>query len=238
MIETGASTSMRQGQTPAAIAGVLAVCLGYGMVLSDVSTAPARPIDRFHTDDRSTSTSLYTVPYFQLVETPMLDTQPRTQSEVVPWELALMAGVAAEHLVREALGELQTEDNLDQFQENAVEFLDHHGLAGILALESQLLRFSGYETEPLARRFLRALGSCRTPTVDEASMQILFVQLDSPSGGRRSAAASALGAFPSALTLTEFERRASVEKNRIVRATLQAHIRTFKANGLSSSKTV
>jgi hypothetical protein len=238
MIETGASTSMRRGQTPAAIAGVLAVCLGYGMVLSDISTAPATPIDRFHTDDSSASTSLHKVPYFQLVETPVLDTQPRTQRELVPWELALMASVAAENLIRDALDELRTEDNLDLFQENAVEFLDHHGLAGILALDSQLLRFTVHETEPLARRFLRALGSRRAPAIDEASMQILFVQLDSPSGGRRSAAASALGAFPSALTLAEFERRVTVEKNRIVHATLQAHIRTFKANGLSSSKAV
>ena len=58
------------------------------------------------------------------------------------------------------------------------------------------------------------------------------------SAGRRSAAASALGAFPDAMVLAALERRAAVEKNRIVLATLKAHIRVLKGDAASTLRRI
>jgi hypothetical protein len=147
-----------------------------------------------------------------------------------------VAGLEAQQLVNEALEELQTEEMLELFEVRSSEFIDQNGVAGIAAFETYLLRSTNPVTEPLIRRFLRALGSVRTPAVDTVARQVLLSQLSSLSGGRRSAAASALGAFPSLATLVALEQRAAVENNRIVLATLQAHIRVFRANGLSSTQ--
>jgi len=150
----------------------------------------------------------------------------------------LVAGIYVQQLVSAALEELQTDESLELFEAQTSEYIDQQGAAGIAALDARLLRSTDPVAEPLARRFLRALGNPRTPTIDIIARQMLLTQLASSSAGRRSAAASALGAFPNSATLTALERRAAVETNRIVVAKLHAHIRVFKANGLSSAKII
>ena len=238
MIDTRTSTSTSKGLTPIAIAGLAALCLGSGIALHSVSTALSLPKGIMQAEDTHASTSFNAIPYLQIVEAATPDTRSPALGEDVSWEARLMASLAAHHLVSATLDELQTEDSLEQFQERAAEFIDDHGQAGILALDTRLLRSAAPTTEPLARRFLRALGNRRSAPVDQATKHLLLVQLNSVSGGRRSAAASALGAFPSAAMLAALERRTEIEDNRIVRATLAAQIRVFRSNGLSSSKAV
>jgi hypothetical protein len=238
MTDISASTSIRRDQSPAGIAGFVAIGLASGILLHSTSTALTVPTNVMQAEDTHASTSLNVVPYLQVVEASTPDTRLPALNEDFTWESRLAASFAAHHLVIAALDDLQTEDNLEHFQEGASEFIDHHGKAGIVALETLLLRDANPTKEPLARRFLRALGNQRSPAVDEAAKQLLLVQLDSVSGGRRSAAASALGAFSNASVLTALERRAAIEDNRIVRATLVAHIRVFRSNGASSSKTI
>jgi hypothetical protein len=89
---------------------------------------------------------------------------------------------------------------------------------------------------PLAWKFLNALSVRRGQPIDDVARAILLSHLDSTSAGRRSAAASALGSFPDGVVLTALERRAATEKNRMVLATLNAHIRTLRRDALSTAK--
>jgi hypothetical protein len=165
---------------------------------------------------------------------------PETQAPQLREEPLLrdrfLANAESQQFINVAIENLQTEEALELFEIRVSEFIDKHGIAGIRSLQRTLLETNNPTNEPLARRFLRSLGSHRTPAIDAVSKDILFSQIHSISAGRRSAAASSLGAFPSYSMLMVFEARLAIEKNKIVRATLEAHIRVFKANGLSFTK--
>ncbi len=231
---TAVSTS-RTAQTHTGVAAALMVSLGTNFSILSASTANVWPCHISQQEDSQTSTAQRATPR-QIARSSTPETQPPEWREEIPWQARLVAGLEAQQLVNEALEELQTEEMLELFEVRSSEFIDQNGVAGIAAFETYLLRSTNPVTEPLIRRFLRALGSVRTPAVDTVARQVLLSQLSSLSGGRRSAAASALGAFPSLATLVALEQRAAVENNRIVLATLQAHIRVFRANGLSSTQ--
>jgi hypothetical protein len=236
---TDISASRTAQVFPASLAAVLMVSLGTSFSLpSDASTASVWQGLTAQKEDSRAATAQRSTP-FQIVRSSTPETQSPEWREELPWQARLLASTEVNQLVNAALEELQTEEALELFETRASAFLDLHGVAGIAALETHLLRSRGDPAvEPLARRVLRALGNVRAPAIDTVARHVLFSQLSSSSGGRRSAAASALGAFPSLTTLVALEQRAAVEKNRIVLATLQAHIRVFKANGLSSAKAV
>ena len=126
------------------------------------------------------------------------------------------------------LENVQTEEIQERCEVTISAIIDTYGTIGIVALEAQLV---GSALEPLFWRFLTALGVRRGEPTDRMASEILLRQLNSPSPGRRAAAASALGAIPDAAVLTALERRAAVEQNRMVKATLNAHIRTLKRHG-------
>jgi hypothetical protein len=234
MIAVSTSSS---NQTNATLAAALAISLiGANFVAPTASTATPWHNQLPCREDSRTSTAPRVTP-IQLTKPSTPETQPPEWREEASWEARLPATLEAQHLLDTALNELQTEGMLEQLEAQTKEFIDRHGIAGIAVLEAKLIRpHNDLATEPLARRFLRALGNPRTPTIDAAAKHLLLSQLASESGGRRSAAASALGAFPSAATLTALQKRATVEKNRIVLATLNAHIRVLTANGISPTK--
>ena len=184
------------------------------------------------------STSFVRATYVQFIKPLTPETQPQDYTIDLSWKTNWMAGREADQILQETLEQVQTEESLEKFEVSAAEFVDGHGVTGIGVLESRLLRTGDASTEPLARRFLRALGAQRGAAIDGRATRLLIEQLNSPSGGRRSAAASALGAFPSRQILTALERRKEIETNRIVLATLEAHIRVFRSNGVSSTKAV
>ena len=162
-----------------------------------------------------------------------------TSSDIIPSEEHNSpAPFMASRLIADGLECMQTEDELDRFEAAAEEFIDQYGLSGIASLNRRLLDVRSPDTEPLARKFMRALGRRRTPTIDAVLKRILIAQLHSTSGGRRSAAATALGAFPSIATLTAMEYRSAVEQNRFVLATIRANIRVFRSHGISAAQAV
>ena len=168
-----------------------------------------------------------------------LEQSPAQTSLTESEEVDIAVDYEAQILVNTALETIETEDSLEQFQQSAQEFINRYGDMGIAALNIRLLQPSPSPSiEPLARRFITALGTQRGQPLDDDVKRLLMLQLTSSRAGRRSAAASALGAFRDPIVLAAFEERAKIEKNRIVRATLAAHIRVFKANGLSAAKIV
>ena len=131
------------------------------------------------------------------------------------------------------LENVQTEEIQDRCELTISGIIDSYGTIGVAALEAQL---AGPALEPLFWKFLTALGVRRDEPTDRMAKEILLRQLDSPSAGRRAASASALGAISDAAVLTALERRAALEQNRMVKATLNAHIRTVKRHGLPAPK--
>lgn len=125
------------------------------------------------------------------------------------------------------LENVQTEEIQDRCELMISGIIDNYGTIGIAALETRL---QGPPLEPLFWKFLTALGARRGEPTDGIAKEILLRQLDSPSAGRRAAAASALGAISGAAVLTALERRATIEQNRMVKATLSAHMRALKRN--------
>jgi hypothetical protein len=136
-------------------------------------------------------------------------------------------------LILEFLNNLQTEESMENYELAISDIIDRHGRTGIAALEAQLFR---PPVEPLSWKFLGALGVRRGLPLDNVAKRILLSHINSTSAGRRSAATSALSAFPDAMVLEALERRAAIETNRIVLATLKAHIRVLRGDGLPASK--
>jgi hypothetical protein len=144
------------------------------------------------------------------------------------------ASVEAKELVSAFLEDVQTDETLERCELMILDIIDRYGKAGIAALEAQV--FDEPAVGPLAWKFLNALGVRRGKPIDDVARAILLSNLDSTSAGRRSAAASALGSFPDEVVLAALERRAAIEKNRMVLATLNAHIRTLRRDALSTAK--
>jgi hypothetical protein len=165
---------------------------------------------------------------------------PETQAPQLREEPLLqdrfLANAESRQFINSAIENLQTEEALELFEVQVSEFIDKHAMAGIRSLQRTLLETNNPINEALARRFLRSLGVERTPQIDAVAKDILLTQLYSVSAGRRSAAASSLGAFPSYSILMALEGRLAIEENKVVRATLEAHIRVFKANGIPFTK--
>jgi hypothetical protein len=152
----------------------------------------------------------------------------------------LMVVLSGREIVRATVSRLNTEDLMEEVGETFEAFIDDNGTFGIKALLATLHGSSidSDFAEPLWWRFLRALGKHRDATTDHTARGILISQINSPSGGRRSAAAAGLGGFRDASALAALKRRAEVERNRFVHATLEAHIRSIRrTNGLSSEAT-
>lgn len=144
------------------------------------------------------------------------------------------ARVEAKELVTAFLEEVRTDETLERCELVISDIIDRYGMGGIAALQAEVFEAA---VEPLAWKFLYALGARRGQPIDDAARAILLSHLDSTSAGRRSAAASALGSFPDRVVLTALERQAAIEKNRMVLATLNAHIRTLKRDAaLSAAK--
>jgi hypothetical protein len=137
-------------------------------------------------------------------------------------------------LISVFLENVQTEETLERCELAISDIIDSYGKNGIAALEAQLLESAALE--PLFWRFLTALGARRGDPTDQLAKQILLRHLNSSSAGRRAAATSALGAFSDGALLNDLERRAAVEKNRMVIATLNAHIRALKRDAVSAPK--
>jgi hypothetical protein len=144
------------------------------------------------------------------------------------------ASVEAKELVSAFLEDVQTDEALERYELMISDIIDRYGQGGIAALEAQVSEETA--VGPLAWKFLNALGVRRGRLIDDVARGILLRNLDSRSAGRRSAAASALGSFPDGVVLAALERRAAIEKNRMVLATLNAHIRTLRRDALSPAK--
>jgi hypothetical protein len=232
-------------QTSTALAAVFFLSLGANVGSLGTSSADTSPVqvpappEQIPQRTASTaSTSLLQIRQVQYAQPLTSETQFLEYNFGVSWQTSLLAALEADQFLREALGDLQTVELLEAFEAKAAEFIDENGVIGISVLELRLLRAGDLSTEPFARRFIRALGSPRGLAVDHVAMQLLIMQLNSTSGGRRSAAASALGVFRNDQVLAALEQRRQVENNRFVLATLDAHIRAFRPDGLSSSKAV
>jgi hypothetical protein len=143
------------------------------------------------------------------------------------------ARVEAKELVSAFLEEVRTDEILERCELAISDIIDRHGKGGIAALQAEVFEPT---VEPLAWKFLNALGARRGQPIDDVARAILLGHLGSTSAGRRSAAATALGSFPDRVVLTALERRAAIETNRIVLATLKAHIRTLRRDALSTAK--
>ena len=144
------------------------------------------------------------------------------------------ACVEAKELVSAFLEDVQTEETLERCELMISDIIDRYGKGGIAALEAHV--FDEPAVGPLAWKFLNALGVRREQPIDDVARAILLSHLNSTSGGRRSAAASALGSYPDGVVLAALERRAAIEKNRMVLATLNAHIRTLRRDALPTAK--
>jgi hypothetical protein len=144
------------------------------------------------------------------------------------------ASVEAEELVAAFLEDVQTDETLERCELMISDIIDRYGKGGVAAVEAQV--FDEPAVGPLAWKFLNALGVRRGQPIDDVARAILLSNLDSTSAGCRSAAASALGSFPDGVVLAALERRAAIEKNRMVLATLNAHIRTLRRDALSTAK--
>jgi hypothetical protein len=136
-------------------------------------------------------------------------------------------------LIVSYLEDRHTEESMEIFELEICDIIDRYEERGIAALETQL---SEPDLEPLSWKFLAALGVRRGWPLDNLAKRILLGNLNSRSAGRRSAAASALGAFPDEVVLAALEHREAIETNRIVLATLKAHIRVLKRDGLPIAK--
>ena len=146
------------------------------------------------------------------------------------------ARVEAKELVTAFLEEVRTDETLERCELVISDIIDRYGMGGIAALQAEVFEAA---VEPLAWKFLYALGVRRGQLVDDVARAILLSQLHSTSAGRRSAAASALGSFPDGVVLTALERQVAMEKNRMVLATLNAQIRTLKRDAaLSAAKII
>jgi hypothetical protein len=143
------------------------------------------------------------------------------------------ARIEVRGLVSAFLKEVQTDETLERCELVISDIIDRFDKEGIAALQAELFEPA---IKSLAWKFLYALGVRRGQPIDDVARGILLSQLDSTSAGRRSAAASALGSFPDEAVLTALQRRAAIEKNRMVLATLNAHIRTMKSEALPATK--
>jgi hypothetical protein len=143
------------------------------------------------------------------------------------------ARVEAKELVSAFLEDVQTDETLERCESMISDIIDRYGKGGIAALEAHVFDDA---VGPLTWKFLNSLGVRRGQPIDDVARGILLMHLDSTSAGRRSAAASALGSFPDGVVLAALERRAAIEKNRMVLATLNAHIRTLRRDAVSSAK--
>jgi hypothetical protein len=150
------------------------------------------------------------------------------------------ARVEAKELVSAFLEDVQTEETLERCELMISDIIDRYGKGGIAALEAHVFDQPAVGplacVGPLAWKFLNALGVRRGQPIDDVARAILLSHLDSTSAGRRSAAASALGSHPDGVVLAALERRAAIEKNRMVLATLNAHIRTLRRDALPTAK--
>jgi len=224
------------GQSAGALTAALIFSLGFNVFAPVADDAATTGPDHGPAGRSGAATNYHTVPYAQITKAFTAGTQPYELSAGVSWQNSLVAALEAEQLLAAYRGRVLTEDNLDDFESACVIFVAQYGVAGISALEKRLLRGGVEETDALARRYLRALGTRHDEVADREAMRLLLSELGSSSAGRRSAAASALGTFPNALVLSVMERRKKTEKNRMVLATLDAHIRNIRSNGTSSTK--
>lgn len=145
------------------------------------------------------------------------------------------ARLEVKELVSAFLDDVRTDETLERCELVISDIIDRYGKRGIAALQAEI---SEPAIEPLAWKFLNALGVRRGQSIDGVARSILLRHLNSRSAGRRSAAASALGAFPDAVVLAALERRAALENNRIVLATLKAHIRVLKGDAPSTPQNI
>jgi hypothetical protein len=192
-------------------------------------TTTALPLDKYRAQPHSDAVQGMPEVFLAFVASALPTPQSTTDVE---------ADATTAILVSDGMEMLQTEEELEQFQDAVVEFLSQFGRDGITAMRRRLLHSNDPDMEPFARRFLRALGQQRTAAFNVAATNLLVGQINSPSGGRRSAAAAALGAFPSSTIMVVLEERSAVETNRFVKAGIDANLRVFKANGISASKAV
>jgi hypothetical protein len=208
--------------------------VGANFIPLSQSTAPSAPslLEKPRVTTASTALEL---PAFQATKASTAETQlsewPEDQFQ------AILASAEGLEIISTTRNELQTEEALDTFERRLSEFIDRHGAAAIHVIDAELIRPTKGTLQPLTFRALRALGAHRTPIVDSVAEALLMSQLSGASAGRRSATASALGAFPSPAVLTALEERLAVETNRFVIPTLKAQIRFFKAHGIGISST-
>lgn len=229
VVSTNTTSQAHLGATAAA----LLLSPGTNFVILSTSTAPSWENDLPKQRDSGASTAL-PINALQITKQSTAETRPVEWAEEPPWHDRHVAGVEAQQLVNLALEELPTEEAIESFEVQFSDFIEQHGVAGVTALELRLLRANDPALEPWGWVFLTALGYSRDPSVDAVARQILVGEIISSSAGRRAAAASAMGAFSSPSTLATLEQRAAIETNRVVLATLQAHIRVLKGNGISA----
>ena len=133
---------------------------------------------------------------------------------------------------------LQTEEVMEQVAQTFESYMDQYRALGIRALFLALSQTAvpSYISEPLWWHFLRALGTHRDAASNQIARNILLRELNSASGGRRSAAAVGLGGLRDGASLVALERRAKLEQNRFVTASLNAQIRMLRRYNGSSSE--
>lgn len=170
---------------------------------------------------------------FNVFETTSANTRSITAESTQVLEDISEARVEAKELVSAFLEEVRTDEILERCELAISDIIHRHGKRGIAALQAEVFEPT---VEPLAWKFLNALGARRGQPIDDVARGILLNHLDSTSAGRRSAAASALGSSPDRVVLIALERRAAIEKNRMVLATVKAHIRTLRRDALSTAK--
>jgi hypothetical protein len=151
---------------------------GTNLVFLDASTAsPWQNDSKLQGSRVSTARPVNSV---QFTKRSTADTRPPEWTEELPWRDKVAAGIEAQQLVDMVLGELPTEEATESLEDQFSEFIEQHGVAGITALESRLLRANDPALEPWTWVFLTALGTSRDPSIDAAARRILVGEIASP----------------------------------------------------------
>ena len=131
-------------------------------------------------------------------------------------------------VIQESISRNADDVNLERFEERFEEklstFLTETGIQG---LNAQYLKLREFGNRQALWCFARVLGNMVAPSTFVRRRNILTELLDSNSPGIRSAAASALGYVKDSVSINAIQRRLAKETNRLVIATLKAHIPTI-----------
>lgn len=171
----------------------------------DLTQATSSDVLKFQWTNNSTSTAIN------------VEKSPHENAEEI-LNLKPLARQAINKALETETGEFDEEN----FSQEIEGFILQFGLNGIDELYSELK--SNAENEAVWN-FVRILGEDNNLETFHRRREILIELLDSDSAGIRSSVSSALGFFKDLESADAMQRRASLEKNRFVKAALEAQLR-------------